>query len=155
MERLLVKYSNKIIEFEGILREKYKVEDIELKVKSTVSEYGEELRVESEQGDYFTLYEDEDGVLNTNYFYKMIEEAKTFDIEVDETTTVDEKWCLRIIKRADDSFTYKNWRDYLSTLSFTDIDSLIEHVIKYDELSKEFTHNGEESNYSYKILEER
>ncbi|EOT2022450.1 hypothetical protein ACNQKV_000525 [Staphylococcus pseudintermedius] len=155
MERLLVKYADKIIEFEEKLRDKYKTDSIELKVKSSVSWLGEELRVESEQGDYFTLYEDENGVLNTNYFYKMIEEAKTFDIEVDETTTVDEKWCLRIIKRADDSFTYKNWRDYLSTLSFTDIDSLIEHVIKHDELSKEFTHNGEESNYSYKILEER
>ncbi|HCT0315251.1 TPA: hypothetical protein LQO10_001849 [Staphylococcus pseudintermedius] len=94
MERLLVKYVDKIIEFEEKLRDKYKTDSIELKVKSSVSWLGEELRVESEQGDYFTLYEDEDGVLNTNYFYKMIEEAKTFDIEVDETTTVDEKWCL-------------------------------------------------------------
>ncbi|WP_322214349.1 hypothetical protein P3U36_07840 [Staphylococcus pseudintermedius] len=154
MERLLVKYADKIIEFEEKLRDKYKTNSIELKVNSSVSWLGEELRVESEQGDYFTLYEDEDGVLNTNYFYKMIEKAKTFDIEIDETTTINEKWCLKVIERADGSFTYKNWRDYLSTLSFTDVDSLIKHVIEHDEMSKEFTYNGEESKYNYKILED-
>lgn len=37
MERLLVKYADKIIEFEEKLRDKYKTDSIELKVKSSVS----------------------------------------------------------------------------------------------------------------------
>ncbi|EKI4464068.1 hypothetical protein PCV68_001047 [Staphylococcus pseudintermedius] len=153
MNSLLVEHADKIIEFEGILREKYKVEDIELKVKSTVSEYGEELRVMSEQGDYLFMFHDEDGELEVEYHYAPMKNDKEFSITVDETATYRESWDLEIIKLENGDFTYKSWRDCVSTHSFTDIDSLVEHVIEHDTLSKQVTYSNNEVEFDYTILE--
>ncbi|HEC2241641.1 TPA: hypothetical protein R1960_001812 [Staphylococcus delphini] len=148
-----MEHADKIIEFEGILREKYKVEDIELKVKSTVSEYGEELRVMSKQGDYLFMFHDEDGELEVKYHYTPMKNDKEFFIAVDETATYRESWDLEIIKLENGDFTYKNWRDYVSTHSFTDIDSLVEHVIEHDTMSKQVTYSNNEVEFDYTTRE--
>ncbi|PCF50088.1 hypothetical protein [Staphylococcus delphini] len=154
MKRLLLEHADKIIEFEEIIREKYKVEDIELKVKSYTSYFGEELRVECEQGDYLFMFYDEDGELEVKYHYAPMKNDKEFSITVDETATYRESWDLEIIKLENGDFTYKNWRDYVSTHSFTDIDSLVEHVIEHDTLSKQVTYSNNEVEFDYTILED-
>ncbi|WMZ75459.1 hypothetical protein QS426_08410 [Staphylococcus pseudintermedius] len=154
MERLLVKYSDKIIEFEEKLRDKYKIDSIELKVKSSVSWLGEELRVESEQGDYFTLYEDEDGELSINYYFVSSDEAESFTVEVKSTHVFYDEWKIDVIKSAEGKYTYK--KSYGKVPPFYTIDSLIEYVEEEDPFSRALTSKSKESReYNYKILEER
>ncbi|PCF50087.1 hypothetical protein [Staphylococcus delphini] len=154
MERLLVKYADKVVEFEEKLRNKYKSDSIKLEVRSSVSWLGEELRVESEQGDYLTLFDDENGELSIDYYFVPTEEAESFTIEVKGTYVFREEWKLDIIKSSEGKYTYKKW--YRKVPAFDTIDSLIKHVDEDDPTSRVHISDGKESReYDYKILEER
>ncbi|EKI4464069.1 hypothetical protein PCV68_001048 [Staphylococcus pseudintermedius] len=154
MERLLVKYADKVVEFEEKLRNKYKTNSIKLEVRSSVSWLGEELRVESEQGDYLTLFDDENGELNIDYYFVPSDEAESFTVEVKSTHVFHDEWEIDVIKSAEGKYTYKKW--YGKVPPFDTIDSLIEHVEEEDPLSRVLTSDGKENReYNYKILEER